>query len=67
LPEANTCGIATFKLGGRDAQRLARRLEEARVSVSIRHDRAGRAYLRVSPHVSNTEEDMEALAAAVRE
>ena len=66
LPEVNTSGIATFRLGGRDAMELARRLEQARVSVSIRHDRHGEAFLRVSPHVCNTEEDMEWLAAALR-
>jgi len=62
LPERHACGIATFRLGGRDPQALARRLEEARISVSIRHDRAGVPHLRVSPHVANTEEDIELLA-----
>lgn len=66
LAERHACGIATFRLGGRDPLALARRLEEARISVSIRHDRAGIPYLRVSPHVCNTEEDIERLARACR-
>lgn len=51
-------GISTLSLEGRDAAAIGKRLNEAKVSVSIRHDRAGVAHLRLSPHFYNTEAEI---------
>lgn len=42
------------------------KLTEARVVVSLRHDRAGRPYIRVSPHFYNTEDDVRRVVEALK-
>jgi selenocysteine lyase/cysteine desulfurase len=49
-------GIVTF--APEDADVLHEKLTAAKVVVSIRRDRAGVKHLRLSPHASNTEEDI---------
>jgi selenocysteine lyase/cysteine desulfurase len=66
LPEpvekANRSGIISFKLGAEDRSlRLAERVAEAGISVSLRHNRAGEKLLRVSPHFYNTEAELDRL------
>ena len=51
-------GILTFGRDGRDLAALHARLEAANVRTSLRADRAGRQYLRLSPHAYNTDEEL---------
>ncbi len=60
-------GITTFYHPQRNAAELHARLEKAGVSSSLRHDREGRAYLRFSPHFYNTEAELDAALAVLRE
>jgi selenocysteine lyase/cysteine desulfurase len=53
---ARLAGIVTF--APEDADVLHEKLTAAKVVVSIRRDRAGVKHLRLSPHASNTEEDI---------
>ncbi len=55
----NASSITTVRHPGRDMTALFRRLEENRVAVSLRHDRSGTAYLRISPHFYNTEPEID--------
>jgi selenocysteine lyase/cysteine desulfurase len=47
-------GITTFRHPGRDSAGLFRALEERNVVASLRFDRAGVDYIRLSPHFYNT-------------
>jgi cysteine desulfurase/selenocysteine lyase len=51
-------GILTVTHPTADAGRLSHLLQERRVTVSLRHDRTGRAFLRWSPHFYNTEAEL---------
>jgi cysteine desulfurase/selenocysteine lyase len=53
--------IVTASLPGVDSVDLARQLAEKNINISAR-----RAYLRISPHFYNNEEDVMALVAAIR-
>jgi cysteine desulfurase / selenocysteine lyase len=58
----NRSGIMSFRLGEEErATRLAQRLTEARISVSIRHNRVGEKLLRISPHFYTTEAELDKL------
>jgi selenocysteine lyase/cysteine desulfurase len=50
-----------------DAAHLHRALTEANIVCSLRRDRAGRAYLRFSPHFYNTEAEIDRVAKTLRE
>lgn len=54
----NASGITTVSHSKVAASRLFKVLEEAGVVASLRHDRAGREYLRFSPHFYNTEAEL---------
>jgi len=56
-------GITTFRHPERSAAEIYARLEKAGVVCSLRHDRAGRDYLRFSPHFYNTEAELESVLA----
>jgi cysteine desulfurase/selenocysteine lyase len=60
-------GILTVTHPTADASRLFHRLAERRVTVSLRHDRAGRAFLRWSPHLYNTEAELACAIEYVRQ
>ena len=47
-------GITTFHHPGRDTATLFRALEKGGVVASLRFDRAGKQYIRLSPHFYNT-------------
>ena len=51
-------GITTFQHPARESAVLFRALEEGKVIASLRFDRAGRQYIRVSPHFYNTVDEM---------
>jgi selenocysteine lyase/cysteine desulfurase len=48
-------GILSFTHPDRDLRALARRMAAEKIQVSLRQDRAGTAFLRLSPHFYNTE------------
>lgn len=50
-------GITTLRHPGRDSAALFHALEEGGVIASLRYDRAGVAYIRLSPHFYNTLEE----------
>jgi selenocysteine lyase/cysteine desulfurase len=51
-------GITTFRHPGREAAALFRALEQRNVVASLRFDRAGLQYIRLSPHFYNTVDEM---------
>jgi selenocysteine lyase/cysteine desulfurase len=60
--EKNRCGILTFRHPHIPSAALWDSLTKNDVVVSLRHDRADRAWLRVSPHFYNTEAEMQRMA-----
>lgn len=54
--------IVMMRLPGLESSAIARQLEEKRIHVSIR-----RAYMRISPHFYNNEEDVDALLTALKQ
>jgi selenocysteine lyase/cysteine desulfurase len=57
-PEANASGIITFHRPGADMPALHRTLAEAGIVTSLRADRAGHRYIRLSPHFYNTDAEL---------
>jgi selenocysteine lyase/cysteine desulfurase len=53
--------IVTASLPGVDSSALAKKLAEQNINISAR-----RAYLRISPHFYNNEDDLAVLLAAIR-
>ena len=60
-PSANAGGIVTFYRAGSDMAALGEKLEAASIIVSLRMDRSGRKYLRLSPHFYNTDAELQRL------
>jgi selenocysteine lyase/cysteine desulfurase len=58
-PEANAGAIITFHRPGADVAKLHARLEQAGVITSLRVDRGGTRYLRLSPHFYNTDAELQ--------
>jgi cysteine desulfurase / selenocysteine lyase len=56
---ANVSSITTFSHPDADSAKLVKALEKEGVIVSPRFDRAGKNYVRISPHFYNTFEEME--------
>ena len=57
-PRANQSGIVSFHRPGEDMSELHGKLTAAHVTTSLRGDRAGNRYLRVSPHFYNTDAEL---------
>ncbi|MST94684.1 MAG: aminotransferase class V-fold PLP-dependent enzyme [Pedosphaera sp.] len=57
-PPENASGIVTFFQPGTDLAALHQKLEAANIITSLRHDRAGQNYLRLSPHFYNTDAEL---------
>jgi len=57
-PLANASGIVTFYRDDVDMAPLYEKLEAAGIITSLRSDRAGRKYLRLSPHFYNTDAEL---------
>jgi cysteine desulfurase/selenocysteine lyase len=55
-------GILTFRHPRLATEALAQRLVENNIVASLRHDRQGRAWLRISPHFYNTEAEIQSVA-----
>jgi selenocysteine lyase/cysteine desulfurase len=54
----NGSGIVTFFKAGRDLTALHQELLAANIVTSLRADRAGQRYLRLSPHFYNTDAEL---------
>jgi selenocysteine lyase/cysteine desulfurase len=59
LPPENGSGIVSFYKLGQSASELYQRLLKANVITSLRIDRAGQQYIRVSPHFYNTDAELD--------
>jgi selenocysteine lyase/cysteine desulfurase len=57
-PPANASSIVTFDRPGVDAAALHARLTDAGIVSSLRTDRSGRKYIRLSPHFYNTDQEL---------
>ncbi len=51
-------GIISFYCPGRDLTPLHQKLLDAKIVTSLRTDRAGQKYIRLSPHFYNTDEEL---------
>ena len=54
-------GIISFWRPGTDLAALQQKLEKANITVSLRADRAGQKYIRLSPHFYNTDAELHRL------
>ncbi len=62
ISEKECSGILTFCFPEKgDRKWLMARLQERKISVSLRHNRAGQELFRVSPHFYNTEQELDQL------
>ena len=66
-PPANASGIVTFWRAGQDMATLHRKLAAAGIVTSLRADRAGQRYIRVSPHFYNTDAELQRLVDGLSE
>jgi selenocysteine lyase/cysteine desulfurase len=64
-PEKNRSGIVSFYHPGKPMRDLFQRLDAKGIVVSLRMDRAGQEYLRISPHFYNTMEELDQLVQQV--
>jgi len=58
-PAENASGIVSFHRPGSDLAALHQKLTDARVVTSLRTDRTGQKYIRLSPHFYNTDAELE--------
>lgn len=57
----NASGIISFHQPGQDMTALHQKLEAAKISSTLRVDRAGNNYIRLSPHYYNTDAELNKL------
>lgn len=60
-PPAHSSGIVSFHREGTDLGALHAKLSQAGMVTSLRADRAGRRYIRLSPHFYNTDAELQRL------
>jgi cysteine desulfurase/selenocysteine lyase len=60
-PKQNCSGITAFFREGENMADLHRKLEERGIMTSLRTDRGGKNYIRISPHYYNTDNELAAL------
>ena len=58
-PQANASGIVTFYHPEADVATLHQKLADADIITSLRTDRAGQRYIRLSPHFYNTDAELQ--------
>ena len=58
VEELHASGMVTFDRAGEDMRATHQRLKEKHIFTALRSDRDGRAYIRVSPHFYNTNDDL---------
>jgi len=61
MPPQTASGITSFHRIGSDISALHQKLLDAEIITSLRTDRTGQNYIRVSPHFYNTEEEIQNL------
>jgi len=66
LEGANASGITTFSHPEAETAKLFRNLEENKVVASLRFDRAGKQYIRISPHFYNTIAEIDTVISVLR-
>ncbi|HYE33093.1 MAG TPA: aminotransferase class V-fold PLP-dependent enzyme [Methylomirabilota bacterium] len=59
VPAENQSGIVTFHKPGSDMADLHAKMEAAGIVTSLRFDRAGNKYIRLSPHFYNTDPELQ--------
>lgn len=64
-PEGSQSGIVSITRTDADLPGLHARLADAGIVTSLRTDRAGRAYIRLSPHFYNTDDELHRAVAAL--
>jgi cysteine desulfurase / selenocysteine lyase len=57
-PPQNAGGILSFYRAGQDLAALHQKLREAKIVTSLRADRTGQNYIRLSPHFYNTDAEL---------
>jgi selenocysteine lyase/cysteine desulfurase len=57
-PPENASGIVTLFRPGEDMTPLHERLTQANITTSLRSDRSGQNYIRLSPHFYNTDDEL---------
>ena len=57
-PPENSSGITSFSKPGSDIAALHQKLLEANIITSLRTDRKGQRYIRLSPHFYNTDQEL---------
>lgn len=63
----NASGITTVQHATLSLEEVSKKLTEANIATSLRHNRAGQPLLRFSPHFYNTEAEMDRVAEVVGE
>ncbi len=58
-PPANSSGITSFFKAGADLPALHQKLLDARIVTSLRADRRGQKFIRLSPHFYNTDGELQ--------
>ncbi len=64
-PPENASGIVTFFKPGTDMKELHAKLEAQNIFTSLRADRQGQQYIRLSPHFYNTDGELHRVVAAL--
>jgi cysteine desulfurase/selenocysteine lyase len=64
-PALNSSGIISFHKPGLDLAELHRKLERAGIILSLRFDRGGKSYLRISAHFYNTDAELRRVLEAI--
>jgi cysteine desulfurase / selenocysteine lyase len=60
-PPENSSGITSFSLPGKDLAAVHQKLLAANIITSLRGDRSGLKYIRLSPHFYNTDAELQRL------
>ena len=58
-PPPQSSGLTSFYQAGKDLPALHQKLLEANVVTSLRTDRSGQKYIRLSPHFYNTDAELQ--------
>ncbi len=58
-PRENASAIISFSLPGKDVAQVHQKLSEANIVTSLRVERSGQAYIRLSPHFYNTDAELD--------
>jgi selenocysteine lyase/cysteine desulfurase len=64
-PSENGSAIVTFFRAGEDMSELHQKLAAANILTSLRADRAGQNYIRLSPHFYNTDKELRRVIALI--